>query len=56
MIWSSEWFLLEGSKLNRFPLDIGHHMYKMYIEEELQSTSILMLVETGQQKGALLKH
>lgn len=27
-------------------------MYKMYIKEELQSTLISMLVETGQQKGA----
>lgn len=45
----------EGSKSNRFPLDIGQNMYKMYIKEELQSTLILMLVKTGQQNGALKK-
>lgn len=48
------WF--EGSKSNRFPLDIGHNMYKMYIKEELQSTLISMLVETGQQNGAFKKN
>lgn len=47
--------LFEGSKLNRFPLDIGHYMYKMYVKEELQSTLILMVVETGQQRGAFKK-
>lgn len=26
----------EGSKSNRFPLDIGQNMYKMYIKEELK--------------------
>lgn len=41
--------------MNRFPLDIGHNMYKMYIKEELQSTLISMLVETGQQNGAFKK-
>lgn len=45
--------LFEGSKLKRFPLDVGHYMYKMYIEE-FQSTLILMLVETGQRKGVLI--
>lgn len=56
MVWSSKWFSdWREVKLNRFPLDIGHNMYKMYVKEELQSTLISMLVETGQQKGCIFK-